>query len=129
MIERLPKVCTELNVSDGIEPTSSAKIFRRSARALAHDITTHIPAHTYCDHFTVRHSGEEFITTTMDANMAGDINPHTLKPYSASYRAVQAVMKTLPVFKQLDKVLDAVRKHDVVVLVGETGKNLQTPNI
>lgn len=57
------------------------------------------------------------------------VNPLTDKPYTRRYFNILETRKTLPVYEQREKLLDAVRKNNVIVLEGETGsgKTTQVP--
>nr|OQO31113.1 hypothetical protein B0A51_02484 [Rachicladosporium sp. CCFEE 5018] len=54
------------------------------------------------------------------------INPWTQQPYSAQYKALRDQAKGLPVFKELEDIMDLCRKHQVVIVEGETGSGKTT---
>lgn len=55
-----------------------------------------------------------------------EINPWTGIPYTAQYHAILEKRKGLPVWEQKQAFIDLVAKHQVVVLVGETGSGKTT---
>eukprot|EP01028_Stygiella_incarcerata_P003611 TRINITY_DN1745_c0_g1_i1.p1 TRINITY_DN1745_c0_g1~~TRINITY_DN1745_c0_g1_i1.p1 ORF type:complete len:715 (-),score=189.41 TRINITY_DN1745_c0_g1_i1:1582-3726(-) len=63
------------------------------------------------------------------SSSVGEINPFTNRPYSAEYFKILDVRKSLPVYEAKNDMLDLVRKHQIVVLEGETGsgKTTQVP--
>lgn len=58
-----------------------------------------------------------------------NINPLTNKPYSQNYHTILQTRLRLPVYEARDRLLEAVRDNNVVVLEGETGsgKTTQVP--
>jgi HrpA-like RNA helicase len=64
--------------------------------------------------------------TTMASSNSSDINPYTDKPFSASYEVLRKQTESLPVFKHLPELIDAVRENQVVIVVGETGSGKST---
>jgi pre-mRNA-splicing factor ATP-dependent RNA helicase DHX15/PRP43 len=59
-------------------------------------------------------------------NNNSSINPYNGKPYSARYFEILEKRKQLPVWEHKEEFLDKLRKHQVVVLVGETGSGKTT---
>eukprot|EP00300_Choanocystis_sp_HF-7_P027068 c32131_g1_i1.p1 GENE.c32131_g1_i1~~c32131_g1_i1.p1 ORF type:complete len:704 (+),score=174.64 c32131_g1_i1:33-2144(+) len=55
-----------------------------------------------------------------------DINPYTNQPYSARYRQILASRKQLPVYEFKDQFMVNIRKHNTMILVGETGSGKTT---
>jgi hypothetical protein len=57
------------------------------------------------------------------------LNPYTGKPFSAAYQAIRSQAQALPVSEHMPRLLQAIRNHQVTVIVGETGsgKSTQTP--
>ena len=54
------------------------------------------------------------------------INPLTNKPFSNKYFTILKQRKNLPVFQYLDQIDDLIRKHQVIVVEGETGSGKTT---
>jgi len=59
------------------------------------------------------------------ATSAG-LNPITKRPFSARYHQILAKRRDLPVHGFLDRLLDAVKGHQTVVVEGETGSGKTT---
>ncbi|THX57600.1 pre-mRNA-splicing factor ATP-dependent RNA helicase PRP43 [Aureobasidium pullulans] len=61
--------------------------------------------------------------------MSQSINPHTGKPFSASYEAIRRQARALPVAQHMPRLLSAIRNNPVTIIVGETGsgKSTQVP--
>ncbi|CAI0453638.1 unnamed protein product [Linum tenue] len=57
---------------------------------------------------------------------SGSVNPWNGKPFSQRYHDILEKRKTLPVWHQKEEFLDALRKNQVLVLVGETGSGKTT---
>ncbi|CAL1392056.1 unnamed protein product [Linum trigynum] len=57
---------------------------------------------------------------------SGSVNPWNGKPFSQRYYDILEKRKTLPVWHQKEEFLDALRKNQVLVLVGETGSGKTT---
>ncbi|CAL1397954.1 unnamed protein product [Linum trigynum] len=53
-------------------------------------------------------------------------NPWNGKPYSQKFHRILDQRKTLPVWQHKEEILDALRKNQVLVLVGETGSGKTT---
>eukprot|EP00842_Homolaphlyctis_polyrhiza_P002021 jgi/Hompol1/281/HPOL_003619-RA len=53
-------------------------------------------------------------------------NPFTGREYTAQYRKILAQRRNLPVHKQRSEFLDLIHKHQILVLVGETGSGKTT---
>lgn len=53
-------------------------------------------------------------------------NPYTGKPFSANYTAVRAISQSLPVSRSIPRLLSTIAKHNVVIVVGETGSGKTT---
>ena len=62
---------------------------------------------------------------------APSLNPHTGRPFSQRYQTILTVRKKLPVWEQRDEFFDMMKKHQTLVLVGETGsgKTTQIPSM
>ncbi|GJE93624.1 ATP-dependent RNA helicase [Phanerochaete sordida] len=58
--------------------------------------------------------------------MKGDINPFTKQPLSTQYKKILEARKKLPVFAQMQEFYDMFNKHQVIVMVGETGSGKTT---
>ncbi|OJT09218.1 hypothetical protein TRAPUB_14293, partial [Trametes pubescens] len=58
-----------------------------------------------------------------------DINPFSKKPHSARYKKILQDRKKLLVFSQMDQFLKIFNKHQIMLVVGETGlgKSTQIP--
>ncbi|EKM51224.1 uncharacterized protein PHACADRAFT_177891 [Phanerochaete carnosa HHB-10118-sp] len=58
--------------------------------------------------------------------MEGDVNPFTKQPHSAQYKRILEVRKKLPVFAQMREFYEMFNKHQIIVMVGETGSGKTT---
>jgi pre-mRNA-splicing factor ATP-dependent RNA helicase DHX15/PRP43 len=56
----------------------------------------------------------------------GELNPFTGKPFSEKYKQILIKRRLLPVHKQRKEFLDLIHKHQILVLVGETGSGKTT---
>ncbi|KAF9782531.1 P-loop containing nucleoside triphosphate hydrolase protein [Thelephora terrestris] len=56
----------------------------------------------------------------------GDVNPFNNKPHSAQYRKILEVRKKLPVYAQMTEFFEVFTKHQIIVMVGETGSGKTT---
>ena len=54
------------------------------------------------------------------------INKYTGRPFSQKFWAILEKRKTLPVWEYYTKFMELVKKHQCVVLVGETGSGKTT---
>ncbi len=54
------------------------------------------------------------------------VNPWNGKPYSSRYFSILKVRKTLPVYEHKEAFEQALRNHQIVLLVGETGSGKTT---
>eukprot|EP00850_Spirogloea_muscicola_P021881 SM000266S09826 [mRNA] locus=s266:110340:113616:+ [translate_table: standard] len=54
------------------------------------------------------------------------VNPYTRKPYSIRFYEIYEKRRTLPVWQQKQEFLDMLAKHQIIVLVGETGSGKTT---
>ncbi|KAI1796706.1 P-loop containing nucleoside triphosphate hydrolase protein [Ganoderma leucocontextum] len=63
------------------------------------------------------------------AALEGDVNPFTKCPHSQSYKRILDSRKKLPIFAQMNEFYKMFNKHQVIVIVGETGsgKTTQVP--
>ena len=61
----------------------------------------------------------------------GGINPYSGRPLSSRYFTILESRKRLPVWEQRDGFFELVKKHQSIVLVGETGsgKTTQIPSM
>ncbi|KAH9059632.1 P-loop containing nucleoside triphosphate hydrolase protein [Lactarius vividus] len=61
--------------------------------------------------------------------MEGDENPFTRLPHSSQYRKILEARKKLPVFAQMDEFYKMFTRHQIIVVIGETGtgKTTQIP--
>ncbi|GAA6007130.1 hypothetical protein JCM10207_001520 [Rhodosporidiobolus poonsookiae] len=62
----------------------------------------------------------------VEAAMAGETNPFTLRPHSKNYFNIFEVRKKLPVHQQMSEFLDMFNNNQFVVLSGETGSGKTT---
>ncbi|GAA5973167.1 hypothetical protein JCM11641_006302 [Rhodosporidiobolus odoratus] len=62
----------------------------------------------------------------VEAAMAGETNPFTLRPHSKRYMDIFEVRKKLPVHQQMDEFLKMFNDSQFVVLSGETGSGKTT---
>eukprot|EP00629_Pelagomonadales_sp_RCC1024_P008279 CAMPEP_0119260552 /NCGR_PEP_ID=MMETSP1329-20130426/879_1 /TAXON_ID=114041 /ORGANISM="Genus nov. species nov., Strain RCC1024" /LENGTH=708 /DNA_ID=CAMNT_0007259977 /DNA_START=170 /DNA_END=2293 /DNA_ORIENTATION=- len=60
------------------------------------------------------------------AAAGGLVNPVSGRPYSQRYHAILAKRKELPVYGFLERLLEAVKHHQTVVVEGETGSGKTT---
>ncbi|KAG9013115.1 DEAH-box ATP-dependent RNA helicase prp43 [Tulasnella sp. 427] len=60
------------------------------------------------------------------AIMDGEINPFTKKPLSPTYKKILMGRKKLPVFAQIQEFYDLYTKHQIIVMIGETGSGKTT---
>jgi pre-mRNA-splicing factor ATP-dependent RNA helicase DHX15/PRP43 len=60
-----------------------------------------------------------------------EVNPFTTKAYSANYFVLRKAAQNLPVSQQIPQLLSTIKKHNIVVVVGETGsgKTTQLPKV
>ncbi|KAK4531677.1 hypothetical protein CCYA_CCYA09G2534 [Cyanidiococcus yangmingshanensis] len=65
----------------------------------------------------------------VDHETASDRNPYTGQPFSDLYYELEEKRRALPVYQARQRIVDAVKRHRVVVLQGETGsgKTTQVP--
>ncbi|KNC54205.1 uncharacterized protein AMSG_09995 [Thecamonas trahens ATCC 50062] len=72
----------------------------------------------------------EFVVDAGDARLAGEGEvpepPSAAETHAKAHASLQEVRRSLPVYKFRDAFLDAVDKHKVVVLTGETGSGKTT---
>jgi HrpA-like RNA helicase len=55
-----------------------------------------------------------------------NINPHNNKPFTANYERIQRAIQHLPVFPRLPQLAACLGKHNVLILIGETGSGKTT---
>ena len=55
-----------------------------------------------------------------------EINPFSGKPYSKRFYEILEKRKQLPIWEHKEQFVEVVKKHQVVVLVGETGSGKTT---
>ncbi|KAG1872440.1 P-loop containing nucleoside triphosphate hydrolase protein [Suillus subalutaceus] len=55
-----------------------------------------------------------------------DINPFTNQPYTAQYRKILEGRKTLPVFAHMAEFYKIFNKHQIIIMIGETGSGKTT---
>ncbi|KAN0128993.1 P-loop containing nucleoside triphosphate hydrolase protein [Lactarius tabidus] len=67
--------------------------------------------------------------TQVQGAMDGNENPFTNLPHSPQYHEILEARKNLPVFAQMDEFYKIFTKHQIVVIVGQTGtgKTTQIP--
>ncbi|KAF8885213.1 P-loop containing nucleoside triphosphate hydrolase protein [Infundibulicybe gibba] len=58
--------------------------------------------------------------------MEQDVNPFTKQPLSPQYKKILETRKKLPVFSQMDEFYNMFSKHQIIVMVGETGSGKTT---
>ncbi|KAE9399543.1 P-loop containing nucleoside triphosphate hydrolase protein [Gymnopus androsaceus JB14] len=58
--------------------------------------------------------------------MEHDLNPFTKRHHSAQYKKILEGRKSLPVYGQMDEFLEMFSKHQIIVMVGETGSGKTT---
>ncbi|KAE9399667.1 P-loop containing nucleoside triphosphate hydrolase protein [Gymnopus androsaceus JB14] len=58
--------------------------------------------------------------------MGHDLNPFTKRPHSAEYKKILEVRKGLPVYAQMNEFLEMFTKHQILIVVGETGSGKST---
>jgi pre-mRNA-splicing factor ATP-dependent RNA helicase DHX15/PRP43 len=51
----------------------------------------------------------------------GTVNPFTNEMFSNEYKSILAKRRQLPVHKQRAEFLELIHKHQIIILVGETG--------
>eukprot|EP00301_Raphidiophrys_heterophryoidea_P004099 c11810_g2_i1.p1 GENE.c11810_g2_i1~~c11810_g2_i1.p1 ORF type:complete len:770 (-),score=256.58 c11810_g2_i1:474-2705(-) len=61
-----------------------------------------------------------------NGDVASLINPFSRMPYSARYHQILAKRKQLPVWDFKDEFISQLKKHNVLILVGETGSGKTT---
>ncbi|KAG8918123.1 DEAH-box ATP-dependent RNA helicase prp43, partial [Tulasnella sp. 418] len=74
---------------------------------------------------------EGLIPRRVTANQArkildGDINPFTKLPYTAQYKKILEGRKKLPVYAQIEEFYNIYTKHQITVMIGETGSGKTT---
>ncbi|ETW76415.1 hypothetical protein HETIRDRAFT_389434 [Heterobasidion irregulare TC 32-1] len=72
--------------------------------------------------FLPRKVNSEQVTKAMD----GDVNPFTKRPHTPQYKKILAVRKKLPVYAQMEEFYNMFSKHQIIVMVGETGSGKTT---
>jgi len=70
--------------------------------------------------------GGQAAMSAYGAPAASGLNPLTMRPWSGRYHSILAKRKELPVFGFLDRLLDAVKNNQTVVVEGETGSGKTT---
>ena len=55
-----------------------------------------------------------------------NINPYNNKPYTANYERIQRAIQNLPVVARLPELVASLEKHNVLILIGETGSGKTT---
>ncbi|KAG2068637.1 P-loop containing nucleoside triphosphate hydrolase protein [Suillus decipiens] len=55
-----------------------------------------------------------------------DLNPFTKQPHTAQYKKILEARKKLPVFAQMTEFYKIFNKHQIIVMVGETGSGKTT---
>ncbi|OAX41209.1 P-loop containing nucleoside triphosphate hydrolase protein [Rhizopogon vinicolor AM-OR11-026] len=55
-----------------------------------------------------------------------DLNPFTKQPHTPQYKKILEARKKLPVFAQMDEFYKIFNKHQIIVMVGETGSGKTT---
>ncbi|KAG1883757.1 P-loop containing nucleoside triphosphate hydrolase protein [Suillus subluteus] len=55
-----------------------------------------------------------------------DLNPFTKQPHTAQYKKILEARKKLPVFVQMTEFYKIFNKHQIIVMVGETGSGKTT---
>ena len=70
--------------------------------------------------------GGQAAMSAYGAPAASGLNPLTMRPWSGRYHSILAKRKELPVFGFLDRLLDAVKHNQTVVVEGETGSGKTT---
>lgn len=58
--------------------------------------------------------------------MDGDVNPFTKRPHTPQYKKILALRKKLPVYAQMEEFYNMFSKHQIIVMVGETGSGKTT---
>ncbi|KAF8882288.1 P-loop containing nucleoside triphosphate hydrolase protein [Infundibulicybe gibba] len=58
--------------------------------------------------------------------MEQDVNPFTKQPLSAQYKKILETRKKLSVFSQMDEFYNKFSKHQIIIIVGETGSGKTT---
>ncbi len=54
------------------------------------------------------------------------VNPYNGKPFSMRYYEIFEKRRTLPVWQQKQEFMEMLKKHQIIVLVGETGSGKTT---
>ncbi|KAN0128988.1 P-loop containing nucleoside triphosphate hydrolase protein [Lactarius tabidus] len=72
--------------------------------------------------FLPRHVTAEQVQPVVDGNE----NPFTRLPHSPQYHKILEARKKLPVFTQMDEFYKIFTKHQIIVMVGETGSGKTT---
>ncbi|EIM80639.1 P-loop containing nucleoside triphosphate hydrolase protein [Stereum hirsutum FP-91666 SS1] len=72
--------------------------------------------------FMPRNVGAAQVHKAMD----GDVNPFTKQPFSQGYKKIMAMRKKLPVYAQMEEFYTVFSKHQIIVMVGETGSGKTT---
>ncbi|KAL7415810.1 P-loop containing nucleoside triphosphate hydrolase protein [Mrakia frigida] len=60
------------------------------------------------------------------ALMDGDINPFTLRPFTATYKKILEGRKKLPVYERMHEFYELFSNNQILVMVGETGSGKTT---
>ncbi|KAG2071377.1 P-loop containing nucleoside triphosphate hydrolase protein [Suillus decipiens] len=55
-----------------------------------------------------------------------DLNPFTKQPHTAQYKKILQARSMLPVFAQMSEFYKILNKHQIIILVGETGSGKTT---
>ncbi|KAG2142414.1 P-loop containing nucleoside triphosphate hydrolase protein [Suillus clintonianus] len=55
-----------------------------------------------------------------------DLNPFTEQPHTAQYKEILEARKKLPIFAQMTEFYEIFNKHQIIILVGETGSGKTT---
>ncbi|KAI0084386.1 pre-mRNA-splicing factor ATP-dependent RNA helicase PRP43, partial [Irpex rosettiformis] len=58
--------------------------------------------------------------------MKGDVNPFTKQPHTPQYKKILEGRKKLPVYAQMKEFYEMYNKHQIIVMVGETGSGKST---
>ncbi|KAI0065225.1 P-loop containing nucleoside triphosphate hydrolase protein [Artomyces pyxidatus] len=58
--------------------------------------------------------------------MENDVNPFSSLPHTAQYKKILDDRKKLPVFSQMEEFYNMFSKHQIIVMVGETGSGKTT---